>query len=134
LKGDPGFKKPDGSKADEAYIKSLGLTKDKVHPVTCEACHSGPPALRIKDNIPLLPNGIPVKAVGKGALCMACHNTRNGRITWDSPDPKIKYTQPHEAAQADVILGKNVYFYNDTGDTASPHAFYGRRLCGCHKC
>src|SRR3989304_9914875 len=30
LKGDPSpFKKPDGSKADEAYIKSLGLTKDK---------------------------------------------------------------------------------------------------------
>ena len=28
LKGDPGFlKKPDGSKADEAYIKSLGLDK-----------------------------------------------------------------------------------------------------------
>ena len=135
MKGDPGFlKKPDGSKADEAYIKSLGLTKDKVHPVTCEACHSGPPALRIKDNIPLLPNGIPVKAVGKGALCMACHNTRNGRITWDSPDPKIKYTQPHEAAQADVILGKNVYFYNDTGDTASPHALFTGDACvACHK-
>jgi cytochrome c553 len=28
-KGDPGFlKKPDGSNADEAYIKGLGLTKD----------------------------------------------------------------------------------------------------------
>jgi cytochrome c553 len=135
LKGDPSpLKKPDGSKADEAYIKSLGLTKDKVQPVTCEACHSGPPALRIKDNIPLLPNGIPVKAVGKGALCMACHNTRNGRITWDSPDPKIQYTQPHEAAQTDVILGKNVYFYNDTGDTASPHAlFTGNSCVACHK-
>ncbi len=31
LKGDPGFfKKPDGSKADEAYIKSLGMTKAQV--------------------------------------------------------------------------------------------------------
>ena len=135
LKGDSAFiKKPDGSKADEAYIKSLGLTKDKVQPITCEACHSSGAALRIKDNVPMLPNGLSVKAVGKGARCMACHNTRNGRITWDSPDPKIKYTQPHEAAQADVILGKNVYFYNDTGDTASPHAVSTGDSCvSCHK-
>jgi len=135
MKGDPGpLKKPDGSNADEAFIKGLGLTKDKVQPITCEACHSGPPALRIKDSIPLLPDGVPVKAVGKGALCMACHNTRNGRITWDSSDPTVKYTQPHEAAQTDVILGKNVYFYNDTGDTASPHAlFTGDSCVSCHK-
>lgn len=134
LKGDPSlFKKPDGSKADEAYIKSLGLTKDKVQPVTCAACHSSGAALRIKDNIPMLPNGLSIKAVGKGALCMACHNTRNGRIAWDSPDPK-RYTQPHEAAQTDVIFGKNVFFYNDTGDTASPHAVFTRDSCvACHK-
>jgi hypothetical protein len=134
MKGDPGFfKKPDGSKSDEAYIKSLGLTRDKVQSVTCEACHSQAPALRIADNIPLLPNGLSVKAVGKGALCMACHNTRNGRITWDSPDPKLRFTQPHEAAQTDVIFGKNAYFYNDTGDTVSPHAaFTGNSCVTCH--
>jgi hypothetical protein len=64
---------------------------------------------------------------------MACHNTRNGRIAWDSPDPK-RYTQPHEAAQTDVILGKNVFFYNDTGDTESPHAvFTGNSCVACHK-
>src|SRR4030042_2882054 len=40
LKGDAGFiKKPDGSKAGEAYIKSLGLTKDQVKPIQCAACH-----------------------------------------------------------------------------------------------
>ena len=109
MKGDPSlFKKPDGSKADEAYIKSLGLTRDKVQPTTCAACHPGKgPALHIKDNIPLLPNGLAIRALGKGALCMACHNTRNGRIAWDTPDPK-RYAQPHDAAQTDVILGKNV--------------------------
>jgi mono/diheme cytochrome c family protein len=64
---------------------------------------------------------------------MACHNTRNGRIAWDSPDPK-RYTQPHEAAQTDVILGKNVFFYNDTGEAASPHAtFTGNSCVSCHK-
>ena len=135
MKGNPGwFMKPDGSKADEVYFRSLGLTKDKVQPVSCDACHTSGSALRVQNDIPMLPNGIPVKAVGKGALCMACHNTRNGRIAWDSTDPKIKYTQPHEAAQTDVIFGKNVYFYNDTGDTASPHAlFVGDSCVACHK-
>ena len=135
MKGNPGWiMKPDGSKPDEAYFRSLGLTKDKVKSVACDACHSTGAALRIQNDVPMLPNGIPVKAVGKGALCMACHNTRNGRMTWDSTEPKIKYTQPHEAAQADVIFGKNVYFYNDTGDTASPHAiFVGDSCVACHK-
>lgn len=134
LKGDPSFfKKPDGSKADEAYIKSLGLTKDQVRPITCAVCHSQAPTLRIKDNIPMLPNGLAIRAVGKGALCMACHNTRNGRMAWDTSDPK-NYLQPHDAAQTDVILGKNVFFYNDTGDTASPHAVSTGDSCvSCHK-
>lgn len=137
LKGDPGFiKKPDGSKVektDEEFIKGLGLTKDKVQPITCGTCHSSGAQLRIKDNIPMLPNGISVKAMGKGALCMACHNTRNGRINWENPDPK-RYTQPHEAAQTDVILGKNVYFLNDTTSTESPHAFATGNSCvTCHK-
>ena len=133
MKGDPTpFKKPDGSKVDEAYINSLGMTKDKVNPITCDACHTTS-GLRVPNNIPMLANGVPARAVGTGALCMVCHNTRNGRITWDSADPKIRYTQPHEAAQADVILGKNVYFYNDTGDTASPHAvFTGNSCVTCH--
>jgi cytochrome c553 len=134
MKGDPGnIKKPDGGAADESFIKGLGLTQAQVRPITCAACHTQGSELRIRDNIPLLPNGIPVRGVGKGALCMACHNTRNGRIAWDSPDPK-RYTQPHEAAQADVILGKNVFFYNDTGDTESPHAaFTGNACVTCHK-
>ena len=134
MKGDPGpLKKPDGSKADEAYLKGLGLTKEQVRPITCAACHSTGAALRIEGSIPLLPNGLSVHAVGKGALCMACHNTRNGRVAWDSPDPK-RYAQPHDAAQTDVIMGKNVFFYNDTGDTASPHALFTGGACvTCHK-
>jgi cytochrome c553 len=134
LKGDSGLiKKADGTAADEAFIKSLGLTKDQVKPITCTACHSQGSALRIQNNIPSLPNGLAISAVGKGALCMACHNTRNGRIAWDTPDPK-RYTGPHEAAQTDVIMGKNVFFYNDTGETASPHAvFTGDACVSCHK-
>ncbi len=134
LNGDPGLlKKPDGSKADEAFIKSLGLTKEQVRPITCAACHTSPPDLRVQGSIRLLPNGLTVRALGKGVLCMACHNTRNGRVTWDAPDPK-RYVQPHEAAQTDVILGKNVFFYNDSADTPSPHALFTANSCvTCHK-
>jgi cytochrome c553 len=134
LKGDPGLiKKPDGKDADEAFLKGLGLTKDLVQPITCAACHGDGLVLRITNNISMLPAGFGVSAVGKGALCMACHNTRNGRTVWDNADPK-RYSQPHEAAQADVIMGKNVFFYNDTGDTASPHAvFTGNACVSCHK-
>lgn len=64
---------------------------------------------------------------------MTCHNTRNGRIQWDNSDPK-RYTGPHEAAQADVIMGKNVYFLNDTAELVSPHAaFTGDSCVTCHK-
>ena len=133
-RGDAGFiKKADGKDADEAFIKSLGLTKADVKPITCAACHSQGSQLHITDNIPMLPNGLSIRGVGKGALCMACHNTRNGRIAWDNPDPK-RFTQPHEAAQTDVLFGKNVFFYNDTGDTESPHAaFVGDSCVACHK-
>jgi len=133
MKGDPSpIKKPNGEKADEAFIKELGMTKAQVRPITCAACHSQGSELRVKDDIPMLPNGLAVHGVGKGALCMTCHNTRVGRITWDTP-PK-NYLQPHNAAQTDVLLGKNVYFYNDTVDSESPHAAFTKDSCvSCHK-
>ena len=134
MRGDPSpLKKPNGQNADEAFIKGLGLTKADVQPITCSACHSEGSKLRITNDIPMLPNGIPVRAAGKGALCMACHNTRNGRTQWDTSDPK-KYDQPHDASQADVLLGKNAFFFNDTGSTESPHgAFVGDSCVTCHK-
>lgn len=135
MKGDPSpLKMPNGKPADEAYIKQLGMTKAEARPVTCAACHSQIPQLRIKDDIPMLPNGLPVQGMGKGALCMACHNTRNGRIIWQSQSPKQEFTQPHDASQTDVVLGKNVYLYNDSVDSTSPHAlFTGDSCVSCHK-
>jgi len=134
MRGDPSvLKKPNGEKADEAFIKGLGLTKANVQPITCTACHSDGTQLRITNDIPMLPNGVPVRGMGKGALCMACHNTRNGRQAWDTSDPK-SYTQPHDASQTDVLLGRNAFFFNDTGSTESPHAlFVGDSCVTCHK-
>ncbi len=67
----------------------MGLTRDTVQPQTCAVCHdphaegasSGEPntgTVRITDNTPMLPAGFAAKNVGRGAICITCHNTRNG--------------------------------------------------------
>jgi cytochrome c553 len=133
LAGDSGLiKKPDGTAADVEYLRSLGLTVDRVRPITCQTCHGDDFEPRIRDNTPMLPAGFEAWAVGEGALCMTCHNTRNGRIQWDTADPG-RYTAPHESAQADVLMGKNSFFLNDTVDRASAHALFTSDSCvTCH--
>jgi len=133
-KGDPGLlKKPDGSAADVPYLTSLGLTEATVQPITCTACHRQDNfQLRVQNDTYILPAGFTAQGVGKGALCMTCHNTRNGRISWEATELK-SYSAPHVSAQADVIMGKNSYFLNDTLDGASPHAtFTGDACVTCH--
>lgn len=134
IKGDPGnIKGPDGKDATVAHLTSLGLTKDKVQPVTCTTCHNEKGALRVVGDTYQLPSGFSVSGVGAGAMCMTCHNTRNGRQIWNA-DTKPSYGGPHEAAQTDVMVGKNFYFVNDTSDfPRSPHAFFTGDACAtCH--
>lgn len=133
LQGNVGnITKPDGSAADVPFLQGLGLTQAQAQPITCTACHGEGFALRVQNSTPLLPAGFAATAVGKGALCMTCHNTRNGRITWNAEDPK-RYTSPHQAAEADVIMGKNSFFLDDTGERAAAHAVFVRDACvSCH--
>lgn len=80
----------------------------------------------------MLPSGFKVERAGKGALCMTCHNTRNGRIDWYIDDPG-RYTGPHEASQTDMLVGKNFYFIDDA-DRPSKHALFTADTCvQCHK-
>lgn len=124
--------KPDGSAADVPFLQGLGLTQAQAQPITCTTCHGEGFALRVQNSTPLLPAGFAATAVGDGALCMTCHNTRNGRIAWNTDDPK-RYTSPHNAAEADVIMGKNAFFVDDTGERASAHAVFVRDSCvTCH--
>lgn len=93
-KGNPGnLVGPDGKPATVEYLKGLGLTKDQVKPITCQTCHDEDGDLRLVHDTPMLPSGFRAVGVGSGALCMACHNTRNGRITWDAQDAG-RYTSP----------------------------------------
>ncbi|MDR7426575.1 MAG: hypothetical protein QN152_01030 [Armatimonadota bacterium] len=131
--GNPGLiTRPDGSPADEAYLSSLGLNRFSVRPVTCTTCHQANFKLRVTATTPVLPAGFRAVGVGLGAQCMTCHNTRNGAITWNAPDPR-RYTAPHTAAQADVLMGKNAFFVPPAEATISPHAtFIGDACVTCH--
>ncbi len=120
-------------------LKALGLTEDSVHPQTCVVCHdpheqgttSGEPntaTVRIEGNTEMLPAGFQASNVGHGALCMTCHNTRNG--LHNDAKPPTSHSAPHVAAQADVLMGENAYFVAE--GQRSPHSFIKDSCAHCH--
>ncbi|MBI4284268.1 MAG: carboxypeptidase regulatory-like domain-containing protein [Chloroflexi bacterium] len=123
--------------ADE--MTAMGFTVDKLEPVTCVVCHdphkqgttSGEPntaTVRIIGDTMKLPAGFQAKEVGKGALCMTCHNTRNDVHNVDAPP--TSYSAPHVAAQADVLMGENAYFVGTS--QRSPHSYIKDTCVTCH--
>lgn len=131
--GKPGnIMKPDGTAADIPFLTNLGLTKFSVRPVTCNACHNADFSVRVTKSTALLPSGFRAIGVGAGAQCMTCHNSRNGAVAWNLEDPK-RYSAPHTASQADVIMGKNAFFVPPAEASISPHAtFVGDSCVTCH--
>ncbi|TBH21427.1 hypothetical protein [Thermus thermamylovorans] len=131
--GNPGhLVGPDGRLATVEHLRSLGLTQADVRPITCQTCHDADWNLRVVNNTPVLPSGFQASAVGAGALCMVCHSTREGKISWNAADHG-RYTSPHYSAQGDVLLGKNAYFVDDTQEWLNPHAhFTGGSCVTCH--
>jgi hypothetical protein len=131
-------------------------TEDTVLPQTCSVCHdphaqgttSGEPntaTVRVEDNTPKLPGGFMATGVGRGAICIVCHNSRNGGSGTDSflhqdGDPVFgsltSYSGPHEACQGDVVMGHNAYFVGSTPNTSSPyrspHALIADTCATCH--
>ncbi len=93
----------------------------------------------------MLPSGFKAVGVGKGALCITCHNSRQG-ISGGAPylheDGDVKfgtlasYGAPHEAAQGDVLMGRNGYWlganrYNSP-TTRSKHSYITDTCITCH--
>lgn len=119
-------------------LRALGMTRASVKPIDCDTCHgqprqgatpstSGMP-LRINGNTPPLPAGFTVTNAGSGALCMTCHNTRNG-ARGDGITPP-SFSAPHTAAQADVLMGRNAYFV--TTPDRSSHGLLKDTCVTCH--
>ncbi len=119
-------------------LANLGLTAAQVEPQTCAACHDphnaagNPHQLRLYDALPGgLPNGQgPITGVGAGAVCMACHNQRNGALGALSlaNNPNAIPT-PHDGPQTDVLFGVNAFF---VPPTPSPHLAVTDTCVGCH--
>jgi formate-dependent nitrite reductase cytochrome c552 subunit len=149
-----------------------GMTPDNVQPQTCVTCHiphnagtqSGLVGAIVIlrgdyqtggafDGItPLLPAGFQANGVGRGALCITCHNSRNGNFTATSATATLhedgdvnwglrtavtsgnnSYSAPHEACQGDVLMGRNAYFFG-TGQIGerSRHSILADACVTCH--
>lgn len=126
------------------------ITTANAEPVTCTGCHdphdaTNPNQLRVYGDTELLPSGFRGYGLGKGALCVTCHNSRNGARTgsdtltylhedgeaYNSGNP-TGYSAPHQAAQGDVFLGRNAYFMGARLPMTSDHAAIEDSCVGCH--
>ena len=118
-------------------LAGIGFTVSQIQPQTCQTCHdphdaSNPAQLRMYDTA-MLAAGFTASAVGEGALCMQCHNTRNGLRNDSTGVPD--YSAPHTSSQADILMGQNSYFSNITGTTTiyvSKHANIADTCVTCH--
>ncbi len=126
------------------------VTANNVEPQTCTACHdphdaTNPNQLRVYGDTSLLPAGFQILGVGKGALCMTCHNSRDGlqsnsttktylhedTESYNGGNP-ADYSAPHQACQSDVFTGHNAYFMGGQLPATSPHAAIEDTCVGCH--
>ncbi len=124
--------------ADE--LRALGMSEATIVGQTCAACHdphklgtkTGEPndvILRVDGDTAMLPSGYKAVGVGRGALCITCHNTRNG-AKGDAVGLPANWQAPHAAAQGDVLMGENAYFV-PTG-ARSKHSFIENTCVTCH--
>lgn len=99
-------------------------TVDDIHPQTCATCHdphaigttsgsaSTNATVRISGDTPPLIAGFTATNVGRGAICITCHNTRRGLkndATWPPAAASDYARAPHPGAQGDVLMGQNAY-------------------------
>ena len=120
-------------------------TEDETHPQTCQTCHdphnigttsgSNPNAtVRISGDTPPLIAGFTATDVGRGAICMTCHNTRRGLRNDDVFDDFYQTSEaaraPHGGAQADVIMGQNAYLV-EVGNRGK-HSMLEDTCVDCH--
>lgn len=111
------------------------VTPDNAQPQTCTVCHdphkqgfgTTNATVRITDNTGMLRAGFEATNVGKGAICMVCHNTRNG--LHNDANPPTAYSAPHTPSQTDVLMGQNAYFVNTQ---RSPHGDLQDTCVTCH--
>jgi len=119
-------------------------TTDETHPQTCVTCHdphevgtssgNDPDVnIRISGDTPPLIAGFQATDVGRGAICMTCHNSRRGLrndSVWDTFSTSEKARAPHGSAQTDVLMGQNAYLV--PVGTPGGHAMNPNTCVDCH--
>jgi hypothetical protein len=86
--------------------------------------------LRLYDQLPGLPSGQgAISGVGEGALCMACHNGRNGEHT-DTVNSSPYAETPHDSTATEALFGFNAFFVPRY--SPSPHLAIQDTCAGCH--
>jgi hypothetical protein len=146
---------PEPGNIDVAGAGGCEVTAANVEPITCTACHDphgngNPNQLRVFDSVAMLPAGFGVMGAGKGATCVACHNSRRGMQgssatatylhedgeTYNGGYPEGSSTQgfstAHGSAQGDLFWGHNAYYMGESTPAISKHAYVENTCVGCH--
>jgi hypothetical protein len=140
------------------------ITWDKSNalPQTCTACHdphsdANPNQLRLYNTLSTTMAGFGVDGVGKGAICIACHNNRNGIQCASAPtstglcvggalsptgatflhedtdaNAALILDSMHDASQAEVLMGRDFFFMGTSLPQLSKHANVADTCVGCH--
>ena len=117
-------------------------------PITCQACHephgetvptNNPHLLRTLSAV-TMPDGTVITNAGEGALCLECHQNRNGSATNQLVQYPLEQKTwfggssfgAHDNPQGDMIEGINANTYGQT-IPSSAHCYSVTNLCvGCH--
>jgi hypothetical protein len=117
-------------------------TQDQIHPQTCQTCHdphaigttsgsaSSNATVRVSGDTPLLQAGFTATNVGRGAICMTCHNGRRGLRNDSTFTVSGAAQAPHVGPQADVLMGQNFYLVSLSGP--GYHARVQDTCVSCH--
>jgi len=112
--------------------------------ITCAACHDPHSATNVHQlratEIYTLPEGTTVTNVGKGALCMTCHHSRNGSATNNIAKYQLNQPTwagglgfgPHDSTAGDMVEGVNAITYDKVIPSGSHSAVIPDVCVGCH--
>src|ERR1039458_7640960 len=124
------------------------VTNVTFAPISCQACHephgdtvpaNNPHLLRTLSAV-TMPDGTVVTNAGEGALCLECHQNRNGSATNQLVNYPLGKTTwfggssfgAHDNPQGDMIEGINAHTYGQS-IPSSAHRYSVTNLCvGCH--
>ena|GEM_PF-2175284 len=108
-------------------VSAITWDKTNAQPQTCQTCHdshdaTNPNQLRIYDNLSITMAGFGVNGFGKGAVCVACHNIRNGIQCASAPTSTGACVSGLSASGA-TFLHEDAATNGSTGGASDPDAY-----------